>query len=75
MSDEVKQGRRRRRLHITGGIVPRGVLKPNLNHPFAVVEGGRTRREAFLDELAEALAELTADTGEDSPSEPDSKSP
>jgi hypothetical protein len=59
MSEETKTVRRKRRLiRITGEIVPRGTLKPNLHHPCAELPEGKTRREAFIDALASALAEL-----------------
>ena len=50
--------KRRRTIKITGGIVPRGALAPNPSHPTAGLYNEKERRQAFLDELAEALAEL-----------------
>jgi hypothetical protein len=48
---------RKNALRISGEIVPPGSLKPNPNHPFAHLTDGKTRRDEFLDQLTEALAE------------------
>ncbi|MCK9463842.1 MAG: hypothetical protein M0R80_29845 [Proteobacteria bacterium] len=61
MSEEAKPARARRRrrpFRITGEIVPPGTLAPNKNHPAAELPDGKTRREAFIDALGDALAEL-----------------
>jgi hypothetical protein len=58
-----KRAHKKRRA-ITGEIVPRGALKPNRNHPFAELPEGKSRRDAFIDALADALAELPRKGGE-----------